>query len=335
MKRNRVKLLVALATALVVFAGAEVSLRSLGHRPWRYLRVRPNEPTIHEHDARLGWRNRAGVHVLPAWDPASGDVTITFFRGGRRRSAESPPAPVDDRPKIVLVGGSFTQGWAIGDDETYAWRMQSELPAYEVLNFGTGGYGTYQALLTLEDVLPRTPNAPIVVYGFIEGHEQRNVAPGTWLAHLSKYSNRGHVDVPFVTMDADGALRRHAAERHPTWPLREQLATVALAEKKYMELRTRARTSQARSVTEKTLHEMREFCASQGATLVVVVFKAEDAAKLHYTELCERSGTPVIDCAWPLTKETRVPKDGHPNGIMNARWAEHIVAGLRERGLVE
>ena len=38
-----------------------------------------------------------------------------------------------------------TQGWAIDDNETYPWKLQKRYPSLNVLNYGTGGYGSYQS----------------------------------------------------------------------------------------------------------------------------------------------------------------------------------------------
>jgi hypothetical protein len=35
-----------------------------------------------------------------------------------------------------------------------------------------------------------------------------------------------------------------------------------------------------------------------------------------------------VDCAFPLPAAMQVPGDGHPNGRMNARWADCIGARL-------
>ena len=54
---------------------------------------------------------------------------------------------------------------------------------------------SYQSLLTLEEKLPELVNTNLVVYGFIEHHETRNVASAEWLSILKQYSKRRHVSV--------------------------------------------------------------------------------------------------------------------------------------------
>ena len=79
---------------------------------------------------------------------------------------------------MLLVGCSFTMGWAVADDETWAWRLQELRPDVEVVNRGVGGYGTLQSLLLLEQLLGRDGQRPArVLYGFIDhGLAQRRRA---------------------------------------------------------------------------------------------------------------------------------------------------------------
>ena len=105
-------------------------------------------PVLQEPDEVLGWRNKAGSVVWPGRGEDGGkDIRMTFWADGLRATA---PAPELDRPHVVVIGCSYTQGWAVTDEETYPWRLQAEFPSHAFLNYGTAGYGTYQSLLALE-----------------------------------------------------------------------------------------------------------------------------------------------------------------------------------------
>src|SRR5262245_8646638 len=84
-------------------------------------------PVLQEPDAVLGWRNKQGSVTWPGQGEDGGkDIRMTFWADGLRATA---PAPELDRPHIVVLGCSYTQGWAVSDEETYAWRLQSEFPS--------------------------------------------------------------------------------------------------------------------------------------------------------------------------------------------------------------
>lgn len=326
--RTLVALSVLLASTVVPFVVSEAIVRSRGYEPWRYLSI-GNEPTMHEFDPVLGWKNKPGDYEVPPYSPSGKPIHITFLEGGHRRTHENQGHADDHRPKLIFVGGSYTQGWAISDPETHPWKIQQEFAAFEVLNYGTGGYGTLQSLLTLERQLPKTRDVRIVVSNLIEHDQFRNVAPSDWLETLSRFSARAHVYLPYATVGQDGTLVRHDPERYPSWFLREQLALVAMAERAFMNLRTRTRSRQGRSVTDKLLLEMQQLCARHGAALIVVILDGSAEFRGHYVTFLQREDIATCDCAYPLTVDMWVEGEGHPNGKMNSRWATCITECIR------
>ena len=214
-------------------------------------------------------------------------------------------------------GGSFAQGWGISDEETLAWKLQERFPSLNVMNYGTGGYGTYQSLLVLENELPLLKSPVIVLYGFILHHAARNLAPVSWLKVLSKLSRRGIVHMPHATLDEDGALVRHPPAGYLRLPLRESSATIAFVEEVYM--RTRIRTlkeQKARKVLERILLEMAAASERYGARFLVVNFQpVRQPTKLLFKFL-EVNHIEYVDCGFPFEGMT-VPGEAHPNGDMN------------------
>jgi hypothetical protein len=199
---------------------------------------------MHEPDSLLGWRPKEGNYrYAPYWGDED-DIQITILPNGRRKTDQHENVAKISRPKIIFVGGSWTMGWGISDHETFAWKVQKSLPDYEVLNFGSGAYGTYQSLLKLEQVFPAIDGVEIVIYGFIEHHEERNVATPDWMKILSRVPDRGHVNIPYVTIDKNNDLIRQEPERYRTWPLKHHLAIMFLAENVYLRLATLTRSRQ-------------------------------------------------------------------------------------------
>ncbi len=312
-----------LAFALTV---SEVLLRANGFVPWTPILV-GDEPTFHEPHDVLGWRARAGRHVVPAYDGSANDIVYTFREDGRRAAGAATPP---DSGAIVLVGGSYTQGFAISDDETWAWRLQERFPDRSVLNWGTAGYGAYQSLLVLEEQLPRLDAPRVVVYGLNDHHELRNVAPARWLRALSRFSQRGHVDTPFATLDASGGLVRHPPERYLALPLHEHLATVAFAERVVMDRRTAGRGAYAPQVMEAILTRMRDVCRENGASFVVAVLRAKPAGRRRYRQFLEGLNVRSVDCVFPLPPELRVAGETHPNGRVHGMWADRVAPVLAD-----
>ncbi len=285
---------------------------------------------MHEYDSVLGWKNKEGNYKVAPYHPDEDEIQITYLKAGLRKSHEHQNNLRDDHPKIICVGGSFTQGWAISDDETFPWKIQKNFPSFEILNYGSGGYGTYQSLLTLEQILPVTPNPKIVIYGFIEDHEMRNVAPHYWLKRLSRLSRRGHVFVPYVTIGRDDLLHRHEPDKYPSWPFKDKSATIALAEEAFARLKTYKRANQGIRVTQKLLLQMQKLSGSYGAKLIIVILGASEESTNYYMKFLSSFGLMAIDCVYPIEAGMRVKGEGHPNGIMHSKWAECISAFINE-----
>lgn len=306
-------------------------MRLAGHGPTRFLLPLSSRlPVIHEPAPELGWRNKAGVHRWPGRGRDVGrDITMTFWPGGLRATAAER---VTGRRQVVVLGGSFMQGWAVTNEDTCAWKLQAAMPQLEFLNFGTAGYGTYQSLLALEGFLEESAGKlDRVIYGFNGFHAARNVAGGAWLRAVSGTSRAGRLAVPYATLADDGSLVRHPPEQTPAWPLRHRLALSAFLEARYTDLRTRARARQRVAVTEELVHELDRVAREHGATLLIAVLSASGAQ--DYEAFFRRRGLAWLSCVPPDPGSPRmkVPGYGHPSREANAWWAGCIERRLREK----
>ncbi len=325
------KLAFALFTAAIVVCLtvglAEIVLRAAGYQPWSYLGLDAHEPVMHMPDPTLGWRMKPGIYLVPAYTPGEKDISVSILSDGTRATRPGRrPCDMD----VALIGGSITHGWGVSNEETFAWKVQDRFPGLCVANYGTGGYGTYQSLLMLEELYAEGRDPNVVVYGFIDHHEVRNVAPVDHLYGLASFSRRGHVNVPYCTLDQGGGLQRHPPQAYPAWPLRQRLASVAFLEWAYMRLLTRERASQGRAVTEPLLIEMAELCKRHGSRFLVILLSSPDEARTHYLQFLKRHGIASVDCVRPLTPELLVPGEGHPNASVHETWSGCIAKALGE-----
>jgi hypothetical protein len=324
----------SIATVILVIFLALVGAEAMARTAIAVRQTRPplddGLPVLQEPDAVLGWRNKAGSVVWPGQGEDGGkDIRMTFWADGLRATA---PAPELDRPHVVVIGCSYTQGWAVTDQETYPWRLQMEFPSHAFLNFGTAGYGTYQSLLALERYFAAGHDSPaVVIYGFIDVHEERNVAPAGWLKALATASRAGTLSVPFVSIGADGALERHRLDRANSWPLRSHLASVALLEDRVLEFRTRGRLGQRREVTDRLLLELQRVTRDHGSRLLVVILESRDEPKAHVMAFTAQRGIEAVDCTVPNQEMLQSPGYSHPDRRINAIWARCIGERLRGR----
>jgi hypothetical protein len=310
-------------------AGAELAVRLAFGMPQTPAALDAGLPPLHEPDPERGWRNRAGSVEWPGRERDAGrPIRMTFWPGGLRATA---PAQATRLPELVVVGCSYSQGWALGDADTFAWRLQQRFPALTVANLATAGYGTYQSLLALEKHFTES-SAPVarVVYGMLEHHEIRNVAPASWLRRLSAATAAGRLAVPYATLGPDGRLERHAPQSYPQWPADASLASVAHLEAGFAAWRARGRAERPRAVMEALLEALRDASAQRGAPLLVALLEARPEARRHYRRWLAEHGIEVADCVHPRTLDPAfgVPGYGHPGREIHTFWASCIGSAL-------
>jgi len=310
-------LLISLVTLVV---GVELVLRHRGHKPWQIQKL-DKEPVVHSFDTTLGWKNKPGNHRIPLKpdEPDSKEIAFTITPLGTRASGVKHPAA--DK-KFLIIGGSYAQGWEVSDSETFAWKLQSRLPDWEIHNYGTGGFSSYQSLLMMERLL-KEYSPTLVTYSFSFEHVHRNEDPIRWLSILNRYSKRGQLNMPYALLGPDGELVRKPNIQFSTWPLRENLALVKYLEDKYIKWATERPQSEWGKLTQRIFLEMRDLAASHNTRFLVSLVGEFSTFKQGFLDFFTNNSIEHVDCAYPFTNEYIAGLD-HPNGKMNSLWADCI-----------
>lgn len=310
-------LVISLSTLLIVLLGLEGYLRYTGNRAC--MKTTAGPARICCEDPVLGWKNKAGDFS----DTPSGDKTIhvRLLANGRRAVSPVDSDKIDDREKIILVGGSFVFGQGLSDEQTMAWKLQNRRPEMKVLNYGVKAYGTYQSLLMLERVLPETTNPAVVLYGFMTHHLDRNTAPEYWRAMMNQ-CNSLSVNIPYVTLNDNDRLLRHPPAAYQPGPLARYSKSVQLASI-YYDL-TFHKSKNMHSVMQRLLLEMRDLCRQYNCQFIVAFLNAPSDLQQVYTQFCRHNRIHTIqyDLKNFQARELRLLADGHPNEALNTLWAE-------------
>ena len=95
-------------------------------------------------DAEIGWAS-------PRSESAGGSWYDEF--GARRTSPEEVTPEIAARPKLLLVGCSFTHGDEVAAHETWGFALQAQ-GQWNVFNCGVGGYGIDQAERVVKRIAP-------------------------------------------------------------------------------------------------------------------------------------------------------------------------------------
>ncbi len=134
---------------------------SLWHWPcyaFEVLKPTPGEEQF-AYDATLGWMPIAGSSGTLYGKP------VSFTRQGTRahnRDLPPVPGPAAAAPPIVAFGDSMTEGFAVGDDETWPAHLE-RLTGRRVLNAGVRGYGLDQIVLRAERMIPEIKPSTVIL----------------------------------------------------------------------------------------------------------------------------------------------------------------------------
>jgi hypothetical protein len=225
----------------------------------------------------------------------------------------------------------------VSDEDTFAWKLQSEFPSLSIGNFGVGGYGSYQSLLMLRGLYAHNYRPAMVVYGFLPFHEDRNIANAGWLRVLSEHSKRGHSYLPFCSLDNNGELKENSPVEYPVLPLRQHLALVDFAAKsyfKFLDQDERKRRSDGFEITKKLMLEMDRLAKANGSIFAVAIFGQPiiyGSYPQQYKSFFKESGIQTIDCLFDLDEDYIVQGDGHPNEKVHSIWAERIATFFKAK----
>ncbi|MFN4017782.1 MAG: SGNH/GDSL hydrolase family protein [Reyranella sp.] len=183
------------SVVLCLLAGEAISrlvdpAASLWRWPFRLADAAQPAPgtTQFAYDATLGWAPVAGSAGTMLGKPLSFTA-----QGTRAQNREGPPAT---GTLIVAFGDSMTEGFAVGDDETWPAALE-RLTGRPVLNAGVRGYGLDQMVLRAERLVPDLKPSTIVL-AFIADDISRTA--------LSVRDFRGK---PYFMPDGDGLALRN------------------------------------------------------------------------------------------------------------------------------
>lgn len=324
-------LLATSAIILSVFL-AEVMLRFLGYSPWKY--ANSNTSTVFVENEYLGWKAKPGTHLIST-NSAKKKIYMTIDKNGYRKSTINK---LNNNEQILIIGGSFTQGWGVDDDSTYTAKLQNQFTNYNFYNLGQSGYSGLQSLLYLKDEIKKFSKPKLIVYGFIEHHEYRNVARSSWLKMLLEYSNRGFdkaPKIPFANLDNNKKLKIENPIGYVLFPLREISSVATLLEKFYMKQKSRKRKKNQKIITKLIFSEMNYIAKKNNTQFLVVNLNwINEYTKNEYDVYLSKNKINNVDCNIVLNKEYLVENDFHPNYKAHAHYAKCVSLYLIENNLI-
>jgi len=321
-----------LGILLLVLAGsAEFIARRAGYLPYhapaaKAITVVPGGK-LYRVDSLLGYVNLPGVFAITL--PMGYTYHVTNLPNGLRITH-----PLDEydlehpstfkRKEIWVFGCSFTYGQTINDDETFAWLLQKEYPQYEIVNFGTNGYGTLHSYLQFKQRIQEGRRPALVVVVYAIWHDERNTFLRKRQKSVAPLNFLGVQDQPTARLSADSLVISQQLIGYRPWPLMNRLAFVHMLETRYDEIEDRFHHSH--EVTKAILKRFHQLAAQNGAPLLVG--SLGDPAPLA-AEL-QPLGIPVTDMWVDIARPgyNNQPHDGHPSPRANVEYARKLKRGI-------
>ncbi len=127
-------------------------------------------------DPEIGALANPGSHARRIY-PAVADrqpFAFDIYTDDRGARVDGPGQRSPERVDVLAIGDSFSWGYALANEETWARHLSRELEA-SVSNFAMAAYGTTQSLQIMRrngDLAPK-----VVICGIIAHHFERNVTP--------------------------------------------------------------------------------------------------------------------------------------------------------------
>jgi len=302
----------------------EVGLRFSGKAPWYFI-SNINEPTVNEFDEKLGWKPKSGKYIFPAHSENGSKTTFTILKDGNRIVSEISKKNIEE---IILLGGSFSQGWAVDDKETYAWFLQKKFLGIKIANYAVGGYGTYQSLLKLEEVLKKKNNIKFIIYSFLRAHEDRNVADPEWLRLLTKYSKRNHVFLPYAGLDKNNKLIKRDPVKYKVLPFSDKSVVITRIQRVINKITLKVENKKKIKTTQEILSEINKLAIKNGSQFIFLNLESNKNHLIPYYDFFKENKITFFDCGFKMTKELVVENEAHPNGKLHQLYSNCIYKNI-------
>ena len=318
--KNLSLLLISISLTII---DLEFFLRLAGHVPFKYFNSNSPHPSIYKADKKLGWTSKKGIHSS---NIDNNIISYKFLEDGSRYTGFDLKKNLSEK-KIILIGGSFTLGEAINNEETLAYHLQKNLNNYEIKNFGIGGYGTYQSYLKLLNIFDTIENIDYVIYPFIDHHEIRNIGDASWLEFISKHA-RAPVHMPYVKLDKKSNIVEYSPIKYLVLPLSNYSVLITKIQKKIMRMYLFSKNKDMKLITKKLIIKMNELSQKNNSKFIFVNLSSDKLKVSDYEKFSLENDIQFINCQIELDDKHTVQDDVHPNGLANKKYSSCILNAI-------
>ncbi|SEN82284.1 GDSL-like Lipase/Acylhydrolase family [Rhodospirillales bacterium URHD0017] len=154
------------ATIVLCLLAGEVVTRvwDPGASLWRWPSYAAEASRPSPWEARFAYDPTLGWTAIPGSSGTLLGKPLSFTKEGmREQNRDRPPAPGPSMgPLIIAFGDSMTEGYGVGNDETWPAHLE-RLTGRRVLNAGVPGYGLDQMVLRAERLVPELKPSTVIL----------------------------------------------------------------------------------------------------------------------------------------------------------------------------
>jgi hypothetical protein len=318
-----------IASISLTLLASELGLRIL-HKPftedWE-----PQEYARAQFDPEIGWTYRPNQSQWVTFVTGQPPILVHHNEFGARVRSEGTHFD-QTVPTLILVGCSYTMGFGLSYEETFAGYLESipDFP-FQVVNLGVEGYGTDQSMLILKRYFDSF-DTKVVVFTYTEGQTDRNLNYDRRILHPSA---RFVGTKPLFGLNREGTLylkKRPRLYKDLSWS--RVWAYVQIAWHRWGPIPTF-------DLTRALVREMQDYVETRGATFIVVDWDWAYSGTEGDPSPFEGMNINLIDTgdeAPPGWNEWNspwlLPNDSHPSAKGTLRVAQLICKELIDLGLI-
>jgi len=317
---------------ILIILGLELSLRWLGHHPYR------TTPFTIESQPQfcLLPDSLYGIRL----NPGQFNVSInglqfhtTHLPNGQRITP--PPPDTIPQKQVHLYGCSFPYGFGLDDSLSYPYRLQQARPNLQIHNKAVPGYGTIQAFHQLQHSLAQKDTPDIAIIHYASFHDERNALSPQYrkALHIS-FQQANPIIKTLFTQSRFPYLTPSHTYSHSTWsqlyqhwPLREQSSIIH-----YLQNIVDAQKlspHETTSITQKIFRDLHTLCQAAGIQLIIAGI-TQDTHTQQMLLYCDSLNIPTWNLMIDMTnpQNTNAPHDDHPNANSHAHYTQSALKHL-------
>ncbi len=330
-------LAILISTILVLLIIIEIvsyiQLRSQGKFDY-YQDLRDNNMLMVREDGNVGYTLKPNMNTeLRRWNingtPVYSYNVSTNSLGMRTVGLQDG----DYMYHLLLLGGSYSFGEGLEDNETLDHYFSEALPEYRTYNYGIFGYGPNNilAMFRKRNISAEVKQSKgIALYFFIEDHINRVKGRESW-SGSSPYFTLDKAGMPKSSGSFDSEKPLSSLARKVFYYLRFRLYLLRV-----LNLYPDRITDADLSLTVAIIREIdNEYQKQFDGDFVVVMHPV--SSQRYYVKIMrmlKEQGVTVISPDYMAEEDDIIPMDGHPSGDFNSRFGPSVIESLTRKNLL-